>query len=116
MLAVKAGAHWELSEDEATQLSKAVANVARHYPVAASQKAADWSQLLLVVAVLGVPRAVQSRAVAARPDAPRPAQTATPAAAAPPAPVLGGPVPAGILTPSQMDPGAMAGSHLTGRA
>jgi hypothetical protein len=116
VLAFKAGTHWELSPEEATQLSKAVANVARHYPVAKTQKAADWSQLLLVILVLGVPRAVQSYNVAST-AAPR---GGPPRAMAPQAVGAAGgsggitPPPAGpIQTPGQLDPGAMEVSHLT---
>lgn len=128
VLAIRAGNHWELSEDEATQLSKAVANVCRHYPVARTQKAADWSQLILVCAVLGGPRVVQSMNLSPSPSpaaspglghnggpplAPSPGTAARPAAATPTTP----PAPFTPQTPSQLDPASMAGSHMTaGRA
>jgi hypothetical protein len=108
VLAVRAGSHWAISEEEATQLSKAVGNVARHYPVASTQKAADWSQLVLVLAVLAVPRAVESwnmkpalgppPGLAAVPVAPRPNPVAPPDLP---------------RTPAQLDPVAMDGASLT---
>lgn len=117
VLAIRAGSHWELSEAEATQLSKACAAVARHYPVARTQKAADWAQLVLIIAVLGVPRAVESWQMnpantapgAPRPPVQPPAATqglTNPGPIAPAAPLL-------PQTPSMLDPGSMAGSHLT---
>ena len=105
MLSFRAGTHWQLSEEEATQLSQAVAAVARHYPVAKTQKAADWSQLLLIVLVLGVPRAVESyqQANNGQPRVPPPGPAAQPAAA-PRTPAAPAPLP---QTPGELDPGAM---------
>ena len=55
VMSIRAGAHWEISPQEAKKLSDAVARVARHYPVVSSQKGADWAQLMLVVGTIGVP-------------------------------------------------------------
>lgn len=114
VLSFKAGNHWEISEGEAKQLSTAVANVARHYPIAASQKAADWGQLVIVAATIGAPRAVQSW-TEREPIARRPAQQPGPAMQQP------GPAaqpPGGMMpqTPSQLDPLAMARGSVTGTA
>lgn len=96
----------------------------RHYPVARTQKAADWSQLLLVCAVLGGPRVVQSMNLnpTAAQAPPRPAAQAPPVTA-PQVPTAAPPLPPGslapgaIVTPGMLDPGSMAGSHMTsGRA
>jgi len=112
VLSFKAGNHWEISPSEATQLSTAVANVARHYPVASSQKAADWAQLAVVAATIGGPRAVQSW-TERQPLAPTAGRApAAPAASRAPNGFNGGVQPA-PQTPSQLDPASMAGSHAT---
>jgi hypothetical protein len=124
VLAVKAGNHWELSEDEATQVARAIANVARHYAVARTQKAADWFQLIVIVAVLAFPRAVQSYQTSAAtparplPQGQNPAQPTRPAVvptAPPVAPPFGGATrqDGRPQTPAELDPGSMIVSHLT---
>jgi hypothetical protein len=129
VLAVKAGNHWELSEDEATQVARAIANVARHYAVARTQKAADWFQLIVIVAVLAFPRAVQSYqtqvATPARqsPQGQTPPQPARPAVMTPSAPPVTPPFGGATRqdgqgrtvaqTPAELDPGSMIVSHLT---
>jgi hypothetical protein len=97
----------------------------RHYPVARTQKAADWSQLLLIVLVLGIPRAVQSyqtqAATPARqsPQGQTPPQPARPAVVPPTAPPVAPPFGGATRqdgrpqTPAELDPGSMIVSHLT---
>jgi len=106
VLSFKAGNHWEISPAEAGQLSVAVANVARHYPIASSQKAADWAQLAVVAATISGPRALHSwttREPIARRVQPQPAP--------------GAPQQQAPQTPSQVDPVSMAASYATtGRA
>jgi hypothetical protein len=102
--------------------------VVRHYPVAKTQKAADWSQLLLIVLVLGIPRAVQSYSTPAAtparqsPQGQNAPQPTRPAVMTPSAPPVAPGVPAvpgdpGIrgrpVTPGELDPGSMIASHLT---
>jgi hypothetical protein len=131
VLSLRAGDHWSLDEEEATQLSKAIANVARHYPVAKTQRAADWAQLMLVVGVLGVPRTVESLRLQkarapARAPAPAPAREAASGVGhngGPPLGTMGGgvvisqpglpPVVVSGPTPAMSDADAMAGSHNT---
>jgi hypothetical protein len=108
-LSFKAGAHWEISPAEATQLSGAVANVARHYPVASSQKAADWAQFAIVAATISGPRALQSWSERS-PIGQQPGLTQPPASPAAAQPYNGQ---AGVVTPSQLDPVSMAGSYST---
>jgi len=119
VLSIRAGAHWEISVAEAKRLSDAVAKVARHYPVVSSQKGADWGQLILVLGTIGVPRVVQSTMLA--PAAPAAAPSASrrspssPSSPSPPDSSQGAPGSSsnGVLTPSQLDPGAMTRSHVT---
>lgn len=127
VLSIRAGAHWEISPQEAKKLTDAVAKVARHYPIVASQKGADWGQLLLVCGTIGVPRAVQSWGEMTSPRAgaptrptrpstrPPPPESTTPAQAARPTttPMSNGGATAQVQTPSQLDPGSMAASHVT---
>jgi len=41
-----------IDESEAAKLSKGIANVARHYDVTATQKTIDWSNLVMVLAMI----------------------------------------------------------------
>jgi len=122
VLSIRAGAHWEISVAEAKRLSDAVAKVARHYPVVSSQKGADWGQLILVLGTIGVPRVVQSTMLApttVTAPAAAPASRRSPSSPSSPSPGEQAPGAApgattnGVLTPSQLDPGAMTRSHVT---
>jgi hypothetical protein len=115
VLSIRAGAHWEISVAEAKRLSDAVAKVARHYPVVSSQKGADWGQLILVLGTIGVPRVVQSTMLApAAPAAAPAASRRSPSSPSSPSPPDSSPSSSnGVLTPSQLDPGAMTRSHVT---
>lgn len=54
--------HWNIDEQEAEAMAKAVANVARHYPkVAGSQKLIDWTMLIGALGMAYVPRAMMTR-------------------------------------------------------
>lgn len=45
-----------LSEDEAKEIAKASANVAKHYDLGASEKVVDWGNLFLCLGVVYAPR------------------------------------------------------------
>lgn len=121
VVSIRAGEHWEISPQEAKQLSDAIAQVARHYPVVGSAKGADWLQLLIVVSALGVPRVFTSW------DANRNRQgqqSPVPAVVAAAPPPTNGAMPGqpprdtpGAIwrpqTPGELDPIGMAGSHAT---
>lgn len=47
-----------LTENEAEQLANAASKVARHYDITASQKAMDWGNLMIALAVIYGPRMV----------------------------------------------------------
>lgn len=111
VLSFRAGSHWAIDEQEAKALSDAIARVVRHYPVASTQKAADWGQLAIVAATIGGPRALQSwqQAPTTRRSTPTPRPSSPQPATGPmPAPVV-----QNVQTPSQLDPVSMAGSHAT---
>lgn len=52
----------KMAEKEAEEISKAVANVARHYPGGMSQQAMDWTNLGMVLFAAYAPRAIMMRA------------------------------------------------------
>jgi len=119
VLAIRAGDHWEISPAEAKQLSDAIAQVARHYPVVGSAKGADWVQLLIVIATLGAPRVLtsweQNRQGQRSPAPAVPAAAALSPNGSQPPPGSnpmdrGGWRPS---TPGELDPVGMAGSHAT---
>lgn len=125
VVSIRAGEHWEITPAEAKQLSDAIAQVARHYPVVSSAKGADWAQLIIVLSVLVVPRAFTSwdrhmAQTGQQQPAISPAVAVPAAAAASPAPNGLQPPPgsaSGAMwrpqTPGELDPIGMAGSHAT---
>jgi hypothetical protein len=77
LVALTGNTAWALSENEAGALGTGIRNVARHYPMIAnaSGKWMDWSNLMIVAAVI-----YGSKSMATNPAAP-PAPLAMPASA-----------------------------------
>lgn len=52
-----------LDKEESTRLAEATANVARHYNVEASEKALDWTNLIMALGMIYGPRLIEFRRV-----------------------------------------------------
>ena len=119
---MRAGAHWELSPDEAKRLNEAWANMARHFSPEVEQRTADIGMFLFVCADVTGPRIVQTiwnkqskPAAVSAPASPVAVGAAAPApAAAPPGAAAGnGARRMQPQKPSQLDPLAMGHSGVT---
>lgn len=60
MLATKAGPHWALDPDEASQLDKAIKRAMRHQDMKVTQKQLDYAMLAYVVGTIYGTRIVTS--------------------------------------------------------
>lgn len=67
-----------LDQTEAHELAEGIANVSRHYDIETSQKALDWTRLMMVLGMVYGTRLYAIRAK--RAAAPRPAQPQRPQA------------------------------------
>lgn len=120
--------HWLVNDDDARRYGQAMVNVARHYPLKATQKAIDIFALMMAGAAIETPRIIRSvqlaKAGPARHEPPRgpaqvfkftpnPAQHPSPPAPASPPPAHEPPSqPPAAVAPQAVAPQAVAPQDL----